>query len=1167
MRIERLGLTRYGRFTDHGLDFGPRPTGADFHLVYGPNEAGKSTTLAAWLDLLYGIGTQSPYSFLHPYATMRIDAVLEMGGTERRFARIKRPQASLLGDADQPLPDASILAELGGIGRDAYKAMFSLDEETLVAGGESILASRGDLGQLLFSASAGLAALTRRLDTLRASAETFHKPRAHKTGLAELKGRLAALRDERAAIDTLAADHHRLVAEEAAADTAYREAVAKRGAVKARLESILRILSALPRRDALAELVARRAGLPAPAMLPAGLAEALPRLQALEVELATRSAALAEEAETLASEHAAITEDPAALALAERFAALQETLGSRERSAALDLPDRRQQLSDAGHAVATLLRRLGRADEQRPEALLIDTARAARLNDLIEARSGIEAEFAAARSEQGASAARLAEAEAALAASAGNAAPLDAAAAAELRTILAMIRSDDPEGTLARAAAEAKRSETRLGDAMALLAPFAGDAPALAALITPSAAMIADWRSRRQRAEAALVQSAADVSRLANETARLQAEAEALAVRSSARAEAEAEAARAARDAAWTAHRERLDAASADSFEAALRRDDAAMLARLDHVGEAARRAEIATKLAVTRAEADRAAALRAEAEAALHAIDAAIRAAGDAFAPGLAARAGLDGLEEWLRRRDQALEAFAAAKEARGTLSAADGAVRAATARLGEALARAGDNPEELMLGALAAHAEERLARWAGQNADRQRLDERRREQRERLAALKAAEARDADWQAEWQVALAATWLGDAPVPPTPRIVRDSLAVLGELSKALPIATSLADRIRKMEEDRGAYASAIHAFAAELGLAADIDAGPLATKIAARIEAAGSAARKRAELDARSARHGEAATRLATQQAELSRQRSAVTETLGVATLADAAALLARLAERERLEADIEAARRDIRAGLEAASFDEAEATLATVDRDALAAEKLALEQEGDDLDQRCRELFAAKSKAEDRLAAIGGDGRVAAIEAARRTVLVEIEEGALAFLRLTAGIAAAETAIRLYRERHRSAMMMRASDAFRTISRGAYSGLAAEPAKDGERLIALIAGGGSREANELSKGTRFQLYLALRVAGYHEFAAGGRSVPFIADDIMESFDDFRAEEAFRLFAGMAAVGQVIYLTHHRHLIPIAQSVCPEVRIHRLDRTGAPEVVDALAS
>jgi hypothetical protein len=40
--------------------------------------------------------------------------------------------------------------------------MFCLDDETLEAGGESILASRGDLGHLLFSATAGLADLSAR---------------------------------------------------------------------------------------------------------------------------------------------------------------------------------------------------------------------------------------------------------------------------------------------------------------------------------------------------------------------------------------------------------------------------------------------------------------------------------------------------------------------------------------------------------------------------------------------------------------------------------------------------------------------------------------------------------------------------------------------------------------------------------------------------------------------------------------------------------------------------------------------------------------------------------------------------------------------------------------------------------------------------------------------
>ena len=144
-------------------------------------------------------------------------------------------------------------------------------------------------------------------------------------------------------------------------------------------------------------------------------------------------------------------------------------------------------------------------------------------------------------------------------------------------------------------------------------------------------------------------------------------------------------------------------------------------------------------------------------------------------------------------------------------------------------------------------------------------------------------------------------------------------------------------------------------------------------------------------------------------------------------------------------------------------------------------------------------------------------------------------------------------EQALTLYRERHSSSMMQRASEAIRTISRGRYTGLASQPDKGRELLIAIQDDGTSKQAADMSKGARFQLYLALRVAGFHEFAATRQTVPFIADDIMETFDDFRAEETFRLFAGMAQVGQVIYLTHHRHLCDIAKTVCPDVKIHEL--------------
>ena len=152
-----------------------------------------------------------------------------------------------------------------------------------------------------------------------------------------------------------------------------------------------------------------------------------------------------------------------------------------------------------------------------------------------------------------------------------------------------------------------------------------------------------------------------------------------------------------------------------------------------------------------------------------------------------------------------------------------------------------------------------------------------------------------------------------------------------------------------------------------------------------------------------------------------------------------------------------------------------------------------------------------------------------------------------------MRAGVAAADEALKLYRDRHRGAMMERASKAFSVISRGAYRGLTAEPNGQSETLIALGADGGSKAAEQLSKGARFQLYLALRVAGYHELAKARPPAPFVADDIMETFDHFRAEEALKLFADMGRVGQVIYFTHHLHLAEIAQRVCPEARVHEM--------------
>ncbi|WP_368736865.1 ATP-binding protein, partial [Methylobacterium haplocladii] len=422
------------------------------------------------------------------------------------------------------------------------------------------------------------------------------------------------------------------------------------------------------------------------------------------------------------------------------------------------------------------------------------------------------------------------------------------------------------------------------------------------------------------------------------------------------------------------------------------------------------------------------------------------------------------------------------------------------------------------------------------------------------RRRAVEAAQAREADWTAAWGETCSRCWLGETGTAPGVGTVREMLATLDQLVPAIERKASLTDRIGKMTKDQEAFREHVAALADLMRIEArHQDPVDLARRIAERIREAVAERDQRAKaVEAIEA----ATTRKAALDATLAihaGRKEAMTAHFGVATLEAVAARLADVARRSELRTQAEAAEYDILDGLRLDAIGQAEKVLDDADRQALDAEFSELKARFGDQDRLCQELFAQRSDAIGKVEAIGGDDTVAEIEGKRRTTLLEIEDGALRYLQLRAGTAATEHGLRVYRERHRSAMMARASEAFRTISRGAYTGLAAQPGKDAETLIALAAGGGSKQASELSKGTRFQLYLALRVAGYDEFVRTRAPLPFIADDIMETFDDFRAEEAFRLLAEMAGIGQVVYLTHHRHLCDVARTISPSVRIHEL--------------
>jgi uncharacterized protein YhaN len=178
MRLSRLDLTRYGAFTGETLNFGAAREGAsDLHIIYGANEAGKSTLRAALGDLLFGMDRRTRYSFLHGYKAMEIGAQVEIGGKALEWRRIKADKNDLLGADGSPAGAALMDSVLGGMTRKTFDLMFSLDGETLKEGGEELHRSHGRLGEALFSASSGLLSITAALEQVREDADNIFKPR------------------------------------------------------------------------------------------------------------------------------------------------------------------------------------------------------------------------------------------------------------------------------------------------------------------------------------------------------------------------------------------------------------------------------------------------------------------------------------------------------------------------------------------------------------------------------------------------------------------------------------------------------------------------------------------------------------------------------------------------------------------------------------------------------------------------------------------------------------------------------------------------------------------------------------------------------------------------------------------------------------------------------
>ena len=179
MRIDRLDLFAYGPFTGKSLDLSEGKSG--LHLIYGDNEAGKSTSLRALIAWLFGIASRTSDNYLHSNPQLRIGGKLRLsGGKELEFLRRKGTKGTLLEPGIGATLDDSILFPFlpGGIDEPLFTKLYGIDHDRLVAGGQELLNQSGDLGQALFSAAVGTASLREILFELQNGAEELFKPRA-----------------------------------------------------------------------------------------------------------------------------------------------------------------------------------------------------------------------------------------------------------------------------------------------------------------------------------------------------------------------------------------------------------------------------------------------------------------------------------------------------------------------------------------------------------------------------------------------------------------------------------------------------------------------------------------------------------------------------------------------------------------------------------------------------------------------------------------------------------------------------------------------------------------------------------------------------------------------------------------------------------------------------
>jgi len=1137
MRFATLALDRYGHLADCELSF--RTGTPDLHVVYGANEAGKTTAMAAVSDLLFGFPPRSPYNFVYDYSLLRVGAVLEDEGRTLACRRKKGTNGTLLGPDEQPLDEGTLLAMLRGQTRETFNLSFSLDQEGLRAGGRAMVQARNDLGRALFAAGSGLTGVSDELSRLEGEADAIWGPRASAkrsftVAQRDLETQTRVMREQSLKPKTWI-DARNAVA---AAQTKLLDAQRQRDEVLAevsRAERIRRIApSARLRSDHLVSLAGH-----------AGTVDITPVREETagtaitEAERATRAKVTAMNlAVEATSQLEALTSDPAILAQAEYIDELVTNSGAVAKA-------RRDMVRLEGDqaAAAGLIKKLR------------DEAGAGAANPPTRIVSAKLREMALAHIQDASALSQIEESEHELA-QRRRALPTSQSEG-EPRNLALIISAVDAARALgtdadARCASSLRRAElatTALDQALARLKPWTGDVSKLLALPRLASEEIDEARTTLSVLAQEVARETSSATRAHHEAAALQLEMEQLSSGKAVSGE-EITAARLDRDTRWQPLRDHIllqtslqhaDAAIF-AFEVTITGADERSDERFAAADESSRLADMGQRIAKLQLEAEQADARAATAtkrrEAARVTWSLRLTSAGyvdmepSRIQGWLADRAAAEATHDnVVLTADEAAANFSRRAEVRTTLIAC---LPADTA-----------TPHDVELAPILAHAER--IRSNGEAAVQQRrLDMAATVQLERDADALGRRRRRLEDSSSKRAAAWGDLVKEAGLAIEIAGAIASLDVLEDLRAAIAAQFDLKARVKGMSRDGDDHDERVTALADALGITASKDAGERLVMMRARLTAARANANVAATLgETVASRNAEAAAEDAKLTSALESLKPMMEQT-GSADPTELSAAIERSRAARTLRAAVGDTETAIKSGGDGKSLEELLQALDGVDPDGLAGQTQTLAAELSALNDAV--AAAAASHGDARTVFAGLESLVdPAVDAATDAELARAEIAVLSeqYILKRAQAVTLRWAVEKYRDRHQDPLLLRASELFSTLTIGRYAVLRIDNDGATPRLLGLRDDGRTVvEVGAMSEGTTDQLFLALRLAAVEQSVAAGVRLPFLADDLFVNFDDERSEAGFRVLAELAKSTQVLFFTHHPHLAAIARAV-----------------------